>query len=120
MIRSRVSLSSTAARTAPRVTRRSPSWVQLRRRHTQLAVAFTENERDGLRGASEMTAPLQAEVIEPPVPSLRVRKLRTALGRHAWAIAVLAPLALVAIIFAYPIYEIFKKSFTEFLLPSDH
>ncbi len=41
-------------------------------------------------------------------------------GSARWALAVLIPLALVAAVFLYPIILIFIRTFTDFVLPSDH
>src|SRR5262249_17138276 len=66
------------------------------------------------------TAPAHVEPTLASRPSgLSVWAQRMA-REHGWFLVILLPLAVVGVIFAYPVFEIFKGSFTEFVLPGDH
>lgn len=47
------------------------------------------------------------------------RWVRNVAHRHRWILAALIPVALVGVVFVYPVYEIFYRSLTEFLSPGE-
>jgi putative spermidine/putrescine transport system permease protein len=66
------------------------------------------------------TAPAQVERVGSDSVGHTAQRARGLARRHGWFLIILLPLAVVGVVFAYPVFEIFKGSFTEFVLPGDH
>jgi putative spermidine/putrescine transport system permease protein len=70
-----------------------------------------------LRRTGLAVSPAEAGIAEDGADP--ARRSRAFLRRNAWLLGALVPVAVVAVFFAYPVLEIFRRSFTEFVGAGD-